>query len=190
MARTSVYKGRVVDLYRDTVRFPDGSTGELELMEHKGASAVVPFLDSPSTPDPRILLLRQYRYATGGSLIEVPAGIRDPADDTWEACAHRELQEETGYLASSLRYMTEIWTTPGFTNEVIRLYAAWDLEPAESNLDADEFLEVFPIRLSRAVEMALNGEIRDGKTVAALLVVRQWFIGMGQDTSTTEDRGP
>lgn len=187
VARTSVYKGRVVDLYRDTVRFPDGSTGDLELMEHKGASAVVAFLDPPSAADPRIVLLEQYRYATGGTLIEVPAGIRDPGDDSWEACARRELQEETGYRAASFRYLTEIWTTPGFTNEIIRLYAAWDLEDADTDLDDDEFLEVFAVPLSEALQMVVSGKIRDAKTVAALLVVRQGFIGMGQAASTAED---
>ena len=185
--RTSIYRGRVVDLYVDTVRFPDGSEGQLELMEHRGASAIVAFLDPPTQSDPRILLIRQYRYATSGYLHEVPAGIREDGDASWEACAIRELEEETGYRAGSLRYLTEIWTTPGFTNEIIRLYAAWDLEATETKHDADEFLEVEAVPFSHALARVRAGDIRDGKTVAALLVARHAFIESGQAASPTED---
>ncbi len=186
--RRTVYEGRVVNLHVDTVRFPDGSHGRLELMEHRGASAVLPFLDAPHTDDdPRVLLIRQYRYATGGYLYEVPAGIRDPADASWEACAARELIEETGYSAGSLRYLTEIWTTPGFTNEVIRLYAAWDLRPARARLDADEFLEVEVMRLSEAMARVSAGEITDAKSVATLFMALHTLINMGHNASPPED---
>ena len=82
-----IHKGRVVDLAMDTVRFPDGSTGELELVRHSGASAVVPIIDETDPADPEIILLRQFRYAAGGELYEVPAGRPDSDDEPWEVCA-------------------------------------------------------------------------------------------------------
>ena len=118
-----IYTGRVVRLDVDTVRFPDGSTGQLELIRHPGAAAIVPCASDPSGADPTILLIRQYRYATGGELWEIPAGTLDPGEDP-EVCARRELLEETGVTAARLQRLTSIWTTPGFTNEVIHLYLA------------------------------------------------------------------
>ena len=119
-----VYTGRVVRLDVDTVRFPDGSTGELEIMRHPGAAAIVPCASDPrADPDPTILLIRQYRYAAGGLLWEIPAGTLDPGEDP-ETCARRELLEETGVTAGRLQRLTSIWTTPGFTDEVIHVYLA------------------------------------------------------------------
>jgi len=119
-----VYTGRVVRLDVDTVRFPDGSTGELEIIRHPGAAAIVPCASDPQTdPDPTILLIRQYRYAAGGLLWEIPAGTLDPGEDP-ETCARRELLEETGVTAGRLQRLTSIWTTPGFTDEVIHVYLA------------------------------------------------------------------
>jgi len=169
LSRTLVHHGRVVRLGLDEVRFPDGSTGELELIRHRGASAVLPLLDPLPHPDPRIVLLRQYRYASGGFLYEVPAGIPDRDDEPWDACARRELAEETGYRARDLRYLTAIFTTPGFTNEVIHLFAASGLEPGAMDQDEDEFLEVGSLPLSRAVEAVYQGNVVDAKTVATLL---------------------
>lgn len=175
--RRPVYRGRIVDLGVDTVRFPDGSTGDLEMVRHIGASAVLPVLDPTDAPDPRIVLVRQYRYAAGGVIWEVPAGMRDAADDDWAACAARELEEETGYRAGRLRYMTEIYTTPGFTDEVIRLYLATELEAGEVNRDVDEFLEVHEVPLSRALALVRDGEITDGKSVATLLWAATFVFG-------------
>src|ERR1041385_3522706 len=102
-----IYTGRVVRLDVDTVRFPDGSTGQLELIRHPGAAAIVPCASDPPGADPTILLIRQYRYATGGQLWEVPAGTLDPGEDP-EACARRELLEETGVTAARLQRLTSI----------------------------------------------------------------------------------
>ncbi|MEX2530066.1 MAG: NUDIX hydrolase [Gemmatimonadota bacterium] len=169
LSRRSVYRGRIVDLSVDRVRFPDGSEGELELVRHAGASAVVPFLDPPDHPDPRIVLLRQYRYAAGGEIWEVPAGMPDSPGEDPAACAARELAEEAGYRAGELQYLTHIFTTPGFTDEVIHLYAAWDLSPTESMLDADEFLTVVEQPLSEVMASLEAGDIVDAKSVSALL---------------------
>jgi ADP-ribose pyrophosphatase len=170
-----IYTGRVVRLDVDTVRFPDGSTGQLELIRHPGAAAIVPCASDPPGADPTILLIRQYRYATGGQLWEIPAGTLDPGEDP-EACARRELLEETGVTAARLQRLTSIWTTPGFTNEVIHLYLATGLTSGEPSRERDEFIEVVPQALSRVLELIRDGEIRDAKTVAAILYMAGFVL--------------
>ncbi len=165
LSRKPIHEGRVVRLSIDTVRLPNGRTHDLEMIRHPGAAAVVPIL-----PDGTVLLVRQYRWATGGTLLEVPAGQLDPGEPP-EACALREVEEETGYRAGRLETLGWIWTTPGFTDEKIWLYAARDLEPGRQRLGEHEVLEVERIPLARAVEMAKSGEIVDGKSVAALFRV-------------------
>src|SRR2546430_3151356 len=124
-----VYTGRVVRVDVDTVRFPDGSTGELEIIRHPGAAAIVPCASDPQgDPDPTILLIRQFRYAAGGPLWEIPAGTLDPGEDP-EACARRELLEEAGGTAGRLQRPTPLWTPPGFPDEGIPPYLASGLTP-------------------------------------------------------------
>lgn len=188
--RREVHHGRVVRLSVDRVRFPDGSEGELEFIRHVGAAAVVPFLDSPAEPDPRVLLVRQYRYASGGYLYEVPAGLPDNGDEEWSDCAHRELAEETGYRAGELRYLTRIYTTPGFTNEVIHIFGAAALEVGASDHDHDEFIEVVAMRLSEAVERVRVGEIVDGKSVVALLFADRFRARAWADVREAPPRKP
>lgn len=176
-ARQRVHRGRVVDLSLDRVRFPDGSEGTLDLLTHRGASAVVPFLDDPASPDPRVLLIRQYRYATGGWIWEIPAGMAGPEEESWEGCAQRELEEETGFRARTLRYLTRIYTAPGFTDEVIRIWAGWDLEPGAVQRDRDEFIELAEVRASRVLEMIGSGEIVDAKSLVGLLHAFRFLAG-------------
>ena len=168
IASRPIHRGRVVDLAMDTVRFPDGSTGELELVRHSGASAIVPIIDDADPADPEILLLRQFRYATGGELFEVPAGRPDSDTEPWEVCARRELEEETGFRAGTLEYLSAIWTTPGFTDELIHLFLARGLDPGTVATDADEFLSVVRMRLSDALGRIDRGEITDAKSICAL----------------------
>lgn len=167
--REEVYSGRIVRLSLDSVRFPGGSEGRLEMIRHPGAAAVLPLLDPPDHPDPRILLVRQYRYAAGGYLYEVPAGMPEDENEGWDTCARRELAEETGFQAGTLRYLTRIFTTPGFTDEVIHLFVASDLREGQADRDADEFLSVGAIPLSQAVEGVARGLIVDAKSVSSLL---------------------
>jgi ADP-ribose pyrophosphatase len=168
LSTTRIYTGRVVSLDVDRVEFPNGNVGDLEMLRHSGASAVVPFLDAPENFDPRVFLIRQFRHATGGYLWEIPAGRRD-GQESAETTARRELQEETGYRCTALRPLTSLWTTPGFTDEVIHLFAATGLEPGSANREADEVLELHEIRWSVAMTMIRQGEIRDAKTLVALL---------------------
>ena len=170
LSSVRVHSGRIVTLDLDTVRFPNGTVGELEMIRHPGASAVLPFLDPPGDPDPRVLLIRQYRHATGGYLWEIPAGCRD-GDETPEATARRELQEETGYLAEHVERLTSVWTTPGFTDEVIHLFIATGLTLGTSALEADEVLAVHEKRWSDVLDMVRNGTLMDTKSLNAILFV-------------------
>jgi ADP-ribose pyrophosphatase len=166
-----LYTGRIVSLDADTVRFPDGSTGRLEMLRHPGASAVVPFLDDPGEPDPRVILIRQFRHAAEGFIWEVPAGRLDPGESP-ETCARRELEEETGMRARALERLTTIYTTPGFTDERIHLFLAHGLDAGAHRREADEFMELHTLRWSRVGEMVRSGEVQDGKTLTALMFVQ------------------
>jgi len=172
-----VYTGRIVSLDVDEVRFPDGSTGELEMLRHPGASAVVPFLSDPAGDDPQVLLIKQYRYAADGYVYEIPAGRLDAGEDPL-TCARRELREETGCDAASIEFLTTILTTPGFTDEKISIYMATGLTQGEAAREADEFLEMCPMPLSAALSMVESGEIRDGKTIIGLLFAAGFKIGV------------
>ncbi len=171
-----VYTGRVLNLDVDTVRFPNGSTGELEMIRHPGASAVVPFLTDPAGDDPQILLIRQYRYAAERYLYEVPAGRLD-ANEAPEHCARRELREETGCEAERVEHMFTMYTTPGFTDERIHVFMAVGLTRGEVAREPDEFIEVETLPLSRALGMVERGEIQDGKTSLALLYAAGFRAG-------------
>lgn len=157
-----------MDLSIDRVRFPDGSVGELEMIRHSGAAAVLPLFGTPDDADPDLLLIRQYRYAVGGYLYEVPAGRPDRAGEAWEECARRELAEETGWRAGRLRRLTTIYTTPGFTDERIHLFLATELSAGSTSPDPDEFVEPHRVPLSQAMEMVRSGEISDAKTICTL----------------------
>ena len=177
IATRRVYDGRIVHVDLETIRAPDGSSLDLEIIRHAGAAAVVPVLSSKDAPDPAVLLLRQYRYAAGGPLWEIPAGVLEPGEAPIE-CARRELREETGASAESVEYLTTIFTTPGFTDEVIHLYLATGIAAGEPNHEADEFMEVEARPMSKVLEMIRDGEIRDGKSVAGILYVAGFRLGL------------
>jgi len=171
-----VYTGRVISLDVDTVRFPNDSVGEMEMVRHPGASAVVPFLSDPAGEDPQILLIRQYRYAADGYLLEIPAGRLNAGEDPRE-CALRELKEETGCSADHLEQLFTMYTTPGFTDEKIHLFMATGLTAGETKHEADEFLELQPMLLSRALQLVDAGEIQDAKTALGLLFAAGFRAG-------------
>ncbi len=171
-----VFSGRVINLDVDRVRYPDGSEGELDIIRHPGASAIVPFLSDPAGDNPQVLLIRQYRYATGGYLFEIPAGRLDPNEKP-DDCARRELREETGCTAESMRFMTSMWTTPGFTDERIHLFMASGLTQGETKRESDEFMTVQPVHLTEALKMIERGEIQDSKTALGLLYAAGFMAG-------------
>ena len=171
-----VYTGRVINLDVDTVRFPDGSTGELEMIRHPGASAVVPFLSDPAGEDPQILLLRQYRYAAEEFIYEIPAGRLDAGEEPLD-CARRELAEETGCRAERIEFLYTMYTTPGFTDEKIHVFMAAGLTHGEHGREADEFMELEMMTLSRALDLIRVGTIQDAKTALAILYAAGFRAG-------------
>jgi len=164
----NIYKGKVVDLSVEKVKLPNGHVTEMELIRHPGAAAVVPVDESG-----QVLLIRHYRHATGGFLLEVPAGKLDPGESP-ERCAEREVEEETGFKVGSLQPLGWIWTTPGFTNEKIWLYLGRELVPASQHLQSDEVLTVERVSFEQAVSMAVRGEITDSKSICAILRAREF----------------
>lgn len=171
-----LYRGKIVTLNRDSVRMPDGTMAEMDIARHMGASAVVPFMSGPMGDEPQVLLLRQYRYAAGGYLYEIPAGRLEEGETPVE-CALRELKEETGCAADHIEPMTSILTTPGFTDEVIHLFMATGLTHGEHNREADEFVDLVIMRLSEALERISSGEITDSKTALALMFAAGFKTG-------------
>lgn len=166
-----LHTGPVGSFGLEQVELPDGRRLTLELLRHPGAAAVVAF----TAPD-RILLLRQYRHAAGGPIWEVPAGKLEPGEPP-ETCARRELEEETGYRAGRLARAGVVLTTPGFSDERIHLYQAWDLEPGTRDHQPDELIEVHERPLAEAVAMIDRGELTDGKSIAALF--HAWRHSLG-----------
>jgi len=170
LASKELYTGKIFRLDRDEVRFPDGSQAEMDMIRHPGASAIVPFMNDPQGEDPQILLLRQYRYAAGGYIYEVPAGRLD-GDESPASCAVRELKEETGCTADRMDPLFTMFTTPGFTDEKIHVFMATGLSHGESAREADEFADVVIMRLAEALELIRDGEIMDAKTALSILYV-------------------
>ena len=167
MSERRVQRGAQFELITDRIALPNGRSVLLDLLKHPGASAVVPFLD-----DGRVLLIRQYRFATGGDLLEVPAGKLD-AGEAPERCAARELEEETGYRAGRVEKLGAMWPSPGFTDEMIHLFMASDLRPVTQRLEADEIIELVPMAFDEAIRRVHAGEIQDAKTAMALLLAAE-----------------
>jgi ADP-ribose pyrophosphatase len=156
------YRGRSLTVTVDDVVLPNGRRVALDVVKHPGASAVVPF-----TSERDVLLIRQFRHAAGGTIWEVPAGKLD--GDPPEVCARKELEEEAGRRAGRLEHLASIFTTPGFTDEVIHLFAAFELEEIPTRHEADEVIEVVELPLERALRMVWDGELRDAKSCLALI---------------------
>lgn len=176
----SVFRGRLLDVRVERAEYPDGSSGELEIVRHPGACAVLPIVAPAERCDEGtatgVILLRQYRHAVGGVIWEVPAGKLD-GDESPESCARRELREETGVEAEQLHPLTTLCTTPGFTDERIHLFFATGLRFGAPNHEGHEFIEVRIVDLEAALAMVERGEIGDAKTVACLLLTARRIAG-------------
>ena len=160
--RRVVYDGKILRVRRDEVRLPNGRTSVREVVDHRGGVGVLPVRAG------KVLLVEQFRYAYGETLLEIPAGKREGTEAD-EACGLRELAEETGLVARELQPLGVIYPSPGYTAEKIVLFSADKFEAGSQHLDEDEFVDVRELPLERAIGMAVSGEIRDAKTVAALL---------------------
>ena len=163
LAGEEVFAGRLLEVYRDRVRLPDGSESVSEYIRHPGAVAIVALL-----ADDRVVLERQYRYPLARDFIEIPAGKLEPGEDHL-ATAKRELLEETGYVAADWRRLGLIHNAIGYSDEGIELWLARGLERREQKLEPGEFLEVFSLPIAEAREMIRDGRITDVKTIAGLL---------------------
>lgn len=162
-----IYEGKIINLRVDTVELPDKKYSKREIVEHSGAAAVVPV-----TMNGDVILVKQFRKPVEEVIYEIPAG-RLETKESAEKCALREMAEETGYTAGSLEKLTDYYTSPGFSNEVIHLYLARDLTEGQAKPDEDEYLEVIRLPLKEALEMIRKGEIQDSKTIIGLMMAAE-----------------
>ncbi len=162
--RRELHRGKIGSFGIETVTMPNGHVAHLEILRHPGASAIVPL-----HADGTVTLIRQYRHAAGGMIWEVPAGKLDPGEDPAE-CAKRELEEETGVSCGTVRHLTTILTTPGFTDERIHLYVGTDLGEVPTRLEPDEVIERHRVPGAEALAMIRRGEITDAKSIIALML--------------------
>ena len=166
LSSRSVFEGRVVSLRVDEVLLPGGGTSTREIIDHRPAVVIVPIDESGN-----LLMVRQYRYAVGETLLEAPAGVVEDGEEPDET-AQRELQEEVGRISGDLRKLGEFWATPGFCNELMHAYVARDLSHSSLAADDDENITVVPVPVAEALDMIAAGTIRDAKTIATLLLAR------------------
>lgn len=172
--RRRVYHCRVFDVYEGDARLPDGRIFKQSWIDHRPCIAVVPV-----NPEGRLVLIRQYRHATGGMIVEIPAGNMDRDNETVEACVQRELAEEVGFRAGRLIRLFEGYLVPGYCNEYMYFYLALDLEPASLPGDEDEYIRVMAVSFAEARRMIRDQQIVDAKTALGILMAREYLEGCG-----------
>lgn len=155
-----IHKGNFIDFVNIDVTLPNGKNANRDVIKHPGASAIIAFLD-----DENIILVEQFRLPLNKVLLEIPAGKLDKNEEPID-CAKRELQEETGYIAKDIEHLGSVATAPGFCDEIIHLYKAWNLVKGEKNEDEDEFTNVKILNIKDVKNMIKNGDIIDGKTIS------------------------
>ena len=168
-SHTTLHRGRIFNLVKENYTLDNGVTTEMDFIQHPGAAAMVPMLNQTE-----VILIKQYRHAIREFIWEIPAGTLDPHESTIN-CAKRELVEEIGYSASDWHQLGTITPLPGYTDERIHIFLASDLKPAKQDLDADEMLNVHKMELKQAIQIILDGEIQDGKTISGLFLASQWL---------------
>lgn len=162
--RELVHKGSILNIYKDTMKFPNGNVENWDFVEHKGAAAMVAVLE-----DGRILMVRQQRPALERFTLEIPAGALNYKEEPTKICALRELEEETGYKAGDCELLISLYSTVAFCNEKIDVYLARNLTKTRQHLDENEFVEIVPSRVENLLELIYAGKMQDAKTVAAVL---------------------
>lgn len=162
LKKNFIYKGKILNLRKDEVMLPNGKGGIREFVEHSGGSAIL------CEKDGKILLVKQFRYPYGQDLYEIPAGKLNAGEDP-EQTAIRELEEEGGVKAKRVEKLFDVYPTPAYTNEVIRIYKAVEIEKTKAHLDEDEFLDAIWIDKNKIKDMIERGEIKDAKTLIALM---------------------
>jgi ADP-ribose diphosphatase len=159
-----LHKGRHFNFKTDEIQLPSGKTTTRDIVDHPGAVAIVPILD-----DGRILLVKQYRYTTGKELLEIPAGTLEKGEAP-DTCARRELKEETGYTAGSMKKILAMYMAPGYSNEVIHLYFATALKAGESHAEEDEDISLEAYSADELLDGIEKNTIEDAKTIAGVLI--------------------
>ena len=162
--RELVARGAIIDYYQDTMLIPNGNTEKWDLIDHKGAAAVVAVLE-----DGRLLMVRQYRNALERETLEIPAGGLNGREEPAAQAAQRELEEETGYVCGHMELLTPIYTTVAFCNEKIDIYLARNLKRGRQHLDENEYLNVEVHSLEELKQMIFEGRIQDSKTICGIL---------------------
>ena len=165
LSENEIYKGRIITLHVDEIELPDGQRGIREIVEHSGGVCV-----AAMTEDKELYFVRQYRYPYKRVLLELPAGKLEKGEDPLEA-GKRELEEECGVVADEVISLGTVYPTVAYCSEIIYLFAAKGLRSTKQHLDEGEFLDVEKISIEKAVEMVMNGEISDSKTVALVLKI-------------------
>ena len=168
--RELMYKGTVLEVYKDSMEFANGNHEEWDFIKHNGAAAVVPVLD-----DGRILMVSQFRNALDRKTLEIPAGKLDP-EEKGILCAARELEEETGYKSEQLEWLINIRTTVALCNEKIEVYVARKLKAGTQNLDENEYVNVKAYTVDELKEKIFSGEIEDSKTIASVLAYEARYL--------------
>lgn len=169
VASELIFTGNIIHLSVDTVLLPNGKTATREFVHHNGAACIL-----ATTPDDKVVLVRQYRHPAGHILLEVPAGKLDHADEDPKDCAQRELAEETPYACTQLNYVCHFFSAPGFTNEVLHLYQAKNVLPNSAlSADEDEFVEAVLMSKDEVKAALAAHEIQDAKTLIAL---QHWLL--------------
>ena len=166
---TTLYKGKLLDVFSDQVRLPDGETSEREYIKHQGAAAILPVFENGD-----VMLIRQYRYPLDQVFLEVPAGKIDPGEDSAKT-AVRELNEETGLTCHQNAALGHYYPSIGYTDEIIYLFVGWDIEERAQQVDEEEFIQKQRLAFKDVHEMAVNGEITDSKTALLLLRAAHWW---------------
>lgn len=164
---TGIFNGRIITVHEDTVQLVDGTQAKREIVDHNGGVAIIGL-----TQEGEVLLVRQFRAPYKEVLFEIPAGKLEKGEDPFEA-AKREFQEECGCTAENFKYIGELYPTPGYCGEIIRLYYATGLEFGEQHLDEDERLDVYKVPLGEAFDRCINGEFKDAKTQIGIMKVRE-----------------
>ena len=160
-----IHEGRIINLREDTVMTPSGREARREIVEHKGAVAIVPVLD-----DGRVVMVRQFRKPAEAALLEIPAGGLEAGEDPAD-CARRELSEECGLNAGRMEPLFSMYLAPGYSTELLHVFLADELTPTETHLDEDENVEVETFDLPALLQLIDDGDIRDAKTIAGLLAL-------------------